>query len=230
MQRLGQHRCGAVIVAPRRILTAAHCTHTIQPRTLSVRAGSTYSADFGQLVQVIELHEHPLYVPKNFHNDLCVMWLEKDVDTGPAGVAVVPMPLQGEPVPTGAHAYVAGWGHEREGGNVNANALRAVSVPIIDQAQCKAWYRNSITDGMVCAGHEAGGRDACQNDSGGPLTVDGVLVGIVSWGVGCAQARQPGVYARVAYYRDWIETWMRVEEVKPTERLKGRWRRPWFWW
>lgn len=229
MQRLGQHRCGAALIAPRRILTAAHCTHAIEPGTLAVRAGSTYSADFGQLVQVTALHEHPQYNAKNFHNDLCVMWLERDVDTRPAGVAVVPMPLQGKPVPAGAYAYVTGWGYEREAANVNAKGLRAVSVPIIDQAQCKLWYRNAITDGMVCAGYEAGGKDACQNDSGGPLTVDGVLVGIVSWGVGCAQAKQPGVYARVAYYRNWIDSWTRVEEAKATPKPKAERRRPLFW-
>lgn len=231
MQRLGQHRCGAAIVAPRRILTAAHCTHGIQANTLSVRTGSTYSSDFGQLVQVTEMHQHPLYNAKTFHNDLCVMWLAVALDTSSAGVAVVPMPLQDEPVHSGAYAFVAGWGYEREGVASNAKGLRAVSKPIVSQAQCKAWYKNSITGGMVCAGYEEGGKDACQNDSGGPLTVDGRLVGIVSWGIGCAQPKKPGVYARVAHYRNWIDTWMQEEaEVKPTPKPKPKYnRRPMVW-
>lgn len=62
----------------------------------------------------------------------------------------------------------------------------------------------SITYNMMCSGSPYGGRDACQGDSGGPLVVDGVLIGIVSWGRGCAQLGFPGVYAYVAAVRPWI--------------------------
>jgi hypothetical protein len=67
---------------------------------------------------------------------------------------------------------------------------------------------------MLCAGFtDVGGKDACQGDSGGPLvlrTTDSnndvvdVIVGIVSWGIGCARAAFPGVYSRVSKGADWI--------------------------
>ena len=66
-----------------------------------------------------------------------------------------------------------------------------------------------ITAGMICAGYDEGAIDTCSGDSGGPMVVERagggwILVGVTSWGLGCAQANSPGVYARVSYYKDWI--------------------------
>jgi len=57
----------------------------------------------------------------------------------------------------------------------------------------------------MCAG--ATGKDACQGDSGGPLydKVHNRLVGIVSWGVGCAHTQYPGVYSRISSTLSWIK-------------------------
>lgn len=79
-------------------------------------------------------------------------------------------------------------------------------MPIVNQESCSRAYAsfNGITDRMICAGYTEGGKDACQGDSGGPLVANGTLVGIVSWGYGCANANYPGVYSRVAAARDWV--------------------------
>ena len=61
---------------------------------------------------------------------------------------------------------------------------------------------------MVCAGFSAGGRDACSGDSGGPLIVNGVLAGVTSWGLGCAQPHFYGVSISVGQLRTWIDSYV----------------------
>jgi secreted trypsin-like serine protease len=88
--------------------------------------------------------------------------------------------------------------------------LRKAAVPVVDTRVCNepASYNGAIREHMLCAGHKQGGTDSCQGDSGGPLVLRGsdgpVLVGVVSWGVGCARKLKYGVYTRVADYRRWI--------------------------
>ena len=90
--------------------------------------------------------------------------------------------------------------------------LRQVRVKLIADEICKRrdWYGNVFDESTVlCAGYAEGGKDACVGDSGGPLQcrrADGIwkLVGLVSWGTGCADAKKPGVYTRVESMLDWI--------------------------
>lgn len=87
-----------------------------------------------------------------------------------------------------------------------------MEVPILSNFDCKksAYAASRITDNMLCAGFKEGKKDSCQGDSGGPLhvidnsTMIHQIVGVVSWGDGCAKENYPGVYARVNRYGTWI--------------------------
>jgi secreted trypsin-like serine protease len=131
---------------------------------------------------------------------------------------------------SGLTATATGWGltGEREKGGQRANILQKVNLPILDNAECQLWYKEEsmkssssknkskqqqmvvIGNGSMCAGFEAGGKDACLGDSGGPLVVkrDGrqVVVGLVSTGIGCARPKLPGIYTRVNHYFEWIKS------------------------
>ncbi|QQP37822.1 Trypsin-1, partial [Caligus rogercresseyi] len=63
-------------------------------------------------------------------------------------------------------------------------------------------YPGMIDETMICAA--APEKDSCQGDSGGPLVQGNTLVGIASWGRGCAFAGYPGVYGKVTKFLDWI--------------------------
>ena len=82
------------------------------------------------------------------------------------------------------------------------DTFQKVDVPVLGDAYCEKAYASEgyTADGEICAGYEEGGKDSCQGDSGGPLVLNGRLFGVVSWGVGCADAGNPGVYAEVATY------------------------------
>ena len=73
-----------------------------------------------------------------------------------------------------------------------------------------ASYNGDILASMFCAGKTDGGVDSCQGDSGGPASaiIDGrtTLVGVVSWGEGCARRLKYGVYSRISTAAEWIAT------------------------
>ena len=107
----------------------------------------------------------------------------------------------------GATVVVSGFGVSNltaQGSQRYPDRLQEVEVKLIEDDKCPL----EISANMACAGILEGGKDSCQGDSGGPMVQneDGAwtLVGVVSWGYGCAVKNQPGVYAKVAFFTDWL--------------------------
>lgn len=101
-------------------------------------------------------------------------------------------------------------GYHVSDGDRLPDELREVAVPVMKHEDCVKAYNTSIDNSiMLCAGYEAGQKDACKGDSGGPFFVQGTggytLQGLVSFSRGCARPRTPHVYVRVATFVDWIQ-------------------------
>ncbi|GFG36634.1 hypothetical protein Cfor_04118, partial [Coptotermes formosanus] len=206
------HRCGGSIIDSEHILTAAHCVTGLSPADLVVFAGvlnntQESSEDTKVVRQVTELFVHEGFVYGPLINDIAIMKVSPGFPTDNSAVKAIP--LRQDVAPDGLICTVSGWGSLGDSDGTMPQNLQVVMVPFITYDTCRYIYSNytegSIEPGMNCAGFLQGGKDACGGDSGGPLVCGGLLTGVVSWGEGCALPNFPGVYADVAYYKEWIE-------------------------
>merc|ERR1712018_613903 len=203
--------CGGWVLNENWVGTAAHCCVGKLPRGVHVVAGGILRVedDEGeeQFSDVTEIVIHEDYSSRNHENDICLLHLKTALNMTDF-VQPVTLPAQMELTPEGADCIVTGWGTLHSGDFLLPDKLQKVTVPVIGDTVCDEKYepQYKIYDSMICAGVEEGGKDSCQGDSGGPMVnaETKALVGVVSWGIGCADASHPGVYTEVAYYVDWI--------------------------
>ncbi len=140
------------------------------------------------------------YNPSTSQYDIAIITLN-----GNSSFPIAPVNTDSTLPAVGTKTYVAGWGSTSEGGNISS-ALKYTSVDVVSNATCKSAYGSDIYSGNICA--YTANTDSCQGDSGGPLfSFDGTqltLVGVVSWGYGCARSGYPGVYTRVSEFQSFL--------------------------
>ncbi|XP_070500871.1 serine proteinase stubble isoform X3 [Chironomus tepperi] len=210
------HKCGSALLNENWAISAAHCVENVPPSDLLLRLGeydlSIEEEPYGyqeRRVQIVA--SHPQFDPRTFEYDLALLRFYEPVVFQP-NIIPVCVPENDEDF-IGRTAFVTGWGRLYEDGPL-PSVLQEVSVPIIKNEICEAMYRSAgyiehIPHIFICAGWQKGGRDSCEGDSGGPMVIQRTdkrfqLAGIISWGIGCAEPNQPGVYTRISEFRDWI--------------------------
>ncbi|XP_040569786.1 trypsin-1 [Lepeophtheirus salmonis] len=197
----GLHFCGASVMDKDTIITAAHCCDSFFPWEVQVVAGEhdlfSTSGD-EQKIAVSDITYHEMFETHGTNYDVCLLKLKSSLDLNEK---VKPVALPEKDQEFTGDAVVSGWGTIYSDGP-SSPLLRSVTVQIVSDEDCSDAYPGSTDETMICAA--AAGKDSCQGDSGGPLAQDGTLVGIVSWGRGCAFPGYPGVYGKVSQFIDWI--------------------------
>jgi trypsin len=211
LQYFGSHLCGGSILDENTIITAAHCCVFFDSASeASIVAGEhNLEVDSGdeQVRDVSEIRTHENYDDFNIENDICLLILGAPLELNEKVKAIeLPEPMA-EPM-DGDDLVASGWGTTSSGGPA-PDVLNWVTVPYVNDELCEGAYGSGqIFPTMICAGAlGVGGVDTCQGDSGGPLMTDdrSTLVGLTSWGFGCADPDYPGVYTQVSHYIDWIK-------------------------
>ncbi|XP_039968213.1 phenoloxidase-activating factor 2-like [Bactrocera tryoni] len=215
--------CGGSVIAPNVVLTAAHCAQNAQPHLTIARAGEWDTNTKQEVlphqdVRVKEVIRHERYNKGALYNDVALFILVTPF-TWAENVRPICLP---EPAANFDYSrcFATGWGKTKFGKESDyPMILKKIELPAVPHDVCQANLRKTrlgrffqLHQSFMCAGGEEG-KDACKGDGGSPLVCPDpnnpkryYQAGIVAWGIGCGAINVPGVYANVAYLRNWINT------------------------
>merc|ERR1712055_834509 len=165
----GSLMCGGSLLSDRMVVTAAHCCDQMTPSDFGVVVGAfmLYETDPDEAsfnVKNVIMHEE--YNGQTKENDICLLELDGAADLSSPNIGTIQLPLEGEEYEPGTMCTVTGWGATSEGGSLG-RILQKVDIPLVSDNDCQfAYIFNEITDSMMCAGFDEGGKDSCQGDSG----------------------------------------------------------------
>ncbi|XP_037955108.1 trypsin beta-like [Teleopsis dalmanni] len=184
--RNGQTACGGVLIETNKVLTAAHCVAGITAADIQVLGGTTNLNSGGVRRKVTKIIRSKLYNTDDYNMDIAMLHLASAL----TGTNIATIALGTTPLADNVVTKVWGWGIADDG--TQSNVLRVVDISTLSRTSCSEYY--SLTTSNFCA--FTSGKDACFGDSGGPLTHNNKLYGLVSYGAGCGT--YPGVYTSIA--------------------------------
>ncbi|XP_055857476.1 phenoloxidase-activating factor 2-like [Episyrphus balteatus] len=222
-------KCGGSLIAPRVVLTGAHCVNTTQILNYLVRAGEwEYNSDAEpfphQDRQVVEIIKHENFDDGNFlENNIALLFIDIPFDEAPH-IKTVCLPSVNTNFDR-SRCIASGWGRTKFKSNKYPKIMKKIELPIVPNAICQKDLRQTylgqsfkLHSSFICAGGEHN-KDTCKGDGGSPLVCPMAnnpdryyQVGIVSWGIGCHN-NWPGVYASIPHLRSWIDEILAYKDI-----------------
>ncbi|GGS45233.1 trypsin-like serine protease [Actinokineospora fastidiosa] len=191
---ISQHRTGGVrpqeqsctgsVVAPRKVLIAAHCKFSQgEPKYLIYGRDDLANTSTGTRIEITEYKTHPSYNPADGWRtgfDVAVITTASDIPT-PAGMAYPRIARSTDSLPIGTRGTAVGYGKsDVNDANRNTQLYEAV-LPVVEDQKCRDIAGHFDARYMFCNGYGSGGPSLCQGDSGGPYLHNGVIYGVFSW-------------------------------------------------
>ncbi|XP_072384687.1 trypsin-3-like isoform X2 [Diabrotica undecimpunctata] len=197
------HFCGGSLINKDTVITAAHCLNNPLLKPTSVLLGTSDQSRSGTTIYIKTYKTHENYsvddADKNkvkAHYDIAFVKLEEEVKFSKK-IRPIKLPKQDAKVPEGTPLIAVGWAKTTPDGSTS-KVLRETKLAASKNA------RLCGSDDKLCAADKKSG--VCEGDSGGPLELNGTLVGIVSFGEhDCVKSDEPSVYVNVAFFRTWIK-------------------------
>ena len=221
--------CGVTLIHTDIAITAGHCAGIFVSSGLYMGGIQLNGRDAQENITVLQELRHPNFNSVTLENDILILKLQRSRSSSasatlttaqttlPAVTPIYAMNFNSNQPRDNATVVAIGFGATVEDGSL-ASTLQKVSVRVINTNLCRQMYKKGgstalVANSMICAAST--GKDACQGDSGGPLLIQTTdsqqkkhwkLIGIVSWGIGCARKNNPGVYTRLSSHATFIKS------------------------
>ncbi|KAM3960024.1 trypsin, alkaline B-like [Aphomia sociella] len=196
-------RCVGSLVTSWHVLTTAYCFTGANLDNMYVRAGSTNSLSGGIIRYIDEVVKHDDYVETPRAGDIAIIVLDNPLGITDS-IGVLSIPGQNTFIPDNTEVKVVSWGFESQSGP-QLEILKTINLYKLPLADCQADFQDStavsIEDPVLCAA--APERSMCLGDSGAPMVIGDVLIGLSSYYENCDDSK-PDVFTRIDRYTNWI--------------------------